>query len=53
MGRDGKFYSPVFRTQSLGEAMPLDFEIHMHFSPRLGGTGWDGVGYFPSRPVRL
>ena len=34
--------------------MCLDFELHKYFSPRFGGTGWDGVEYTPSpSPVRL
>lgn len=32
----------------------MDFELHKYFSPRFGGTGWDGVEYTPSSsPVRL
>ena len=54
-------YSPVLRSQSFGEPVPLDCELPKSFaglfSPRLGGTAWPepaGVGHllFP-RLVRL
>ena len=44
----------IFFSQSLGEPVCLDFELHKYFSPHFGGTGWDGVEYTPSpSPVRL
>ena len=36
------FYSPMIRSLSLSEPVPLDSEFHKYFSetPPLGGTEW-------------
>ena len=61
-GEGGLFYRPMIRSQSFGEPMPLDCQLHKRFSvfffsPLLCGTGWqewDGMARqnFPS-PGRL
>ena len=55
MGGEEGSYSPMIRSHSLSEPMPLDFELHkcliFFFSLPLGERGWlewPGVGYFPS-----
>ena len=55
VGRES-FYSPMIRSQSFSESVPLNFiSGPQFFSPHLGGTEWlegAGAGWFPGL-VRL
>lgn len=54
-----EFFSPMIRSLFFGEPMPLNSELHKHFSafsPSLGGRGWlewAGLDISFCRAVRL